>query len=35
MRMLVKEEAVLLEAGPRHHALIECDEAILQAQFSP
>ena len=35
MRVLVKEEAVLLVAGPRHHALIKCDEAILQAQSSP
>ena len=31
MRVLVKEEAILLVAGPRHHALIECDEPVLQA----
>ena len=27
--MLVKEKALLLEAGPGHHALIKGDEAVL------
>ena len=35
MRVLVKEKAILLVAGPRHHTLIEGDEAVLQAQLFP